>query len=518
MIVFVSLGTSLMSISCDKVHRWLCGASQHIRRSIRGMLFGEPCDELDPFSQSALAQVEEERRSRVKTTFAGISYVLTAVLLACCWNLALKAPRMLSFGQDVVLLVSTFVCVVAREFGLPASGRAIVFAYVFAMIAAATFTLSCLNLKQSLTSNFILTCSLRMSFVPCYMDVRVVIFGNFACTFVSCLKFVRSVGPQSESHALAFCEVVMCVLIIALSEYWRHTALDDMRKKAIAKENSIEHSALKILLEHTFDVVLPLDAEFGIVGNETQIAAMLMLDTTRPIRGVNIQEFMSFQEDKNKFRQQFNCKSSDQAGATSPVVSRLNVRMRDGLGNNVCFEVFGVAVATFCTSASYWIGMRECSDIQLLPPSDPLPMQSPRVPSLAKDAPRRGTSATTLGNSLTFPPSSIRSTDDLACSRPVSSWSGFLAVPQMPETKQHAKVESLRRLIASWNFDASRKACCTLHACVPEVKMALDSLSMQPCVPTLHASATGQCVNCGLIRNFGEDGACTLCHSSALAL
>eukprot|EP00928_Gymnodinium_smaydae_P065097 TRINITY_DN4828_c0_g1_i6.p1 TRINITY_DN4828_c0_g1~~TRINITY_DN4828_c0_g1_i6.p1 ORF type:complete len:348 (+),score=32.04 TRINITY_DN4828_c0_g1_i6:63-1046(+) len=243
-----------------------------------------------------------------------------------------------------------------------------------------------------------LAMGLRLAFVPCFTDIRVVTFSNLLCTFSSCFKMLRTPGSDDEMFGMQpflLFEIMVCALIIAFSQFLRLNMLEDLRKEAIAKRNGIEHSALKMLLEHVFDVVLPLDSNFCISGNEEKLASLLMLDRSRCRKGANIQDFMSSQADRDRFRKQFKAKSSE----ASPVVSCLNVRMRDGNPTNISFEVYSVAVASFDASATYWIGVREFADCQFNPHPIDLPQPPPasNTSSLSRSLRHHGTPSQIVG-------------------------------------------------------------------------------------------------------------------------
>eukprot|EP00928_Gymnodinium_smaydae_P007751 TRINITY_DN12773_c1_g1_i1.p1 TRINITY_DN12773_c1_g1~~TRINITY_DN12773_c1_g1_i1.p1 ORF type:complete len:495 (+),score=34.57 TRINITY_DN12773_c1_g1_i1:77-1561(+) len=420
-IVIVSVGTSILSVSWSDVRAWLCGALKQYWSSIRGVFFLTPCDQLDPFCQSAIAQLKVQHGMRMKTACAVISYFLTSYVIMMCWNVATKSPRWMSFGQDVVLLLYFSTCVVARELRLISHDRAAMVSYLVFIAFAVAWIFTCSVSRRDVALTSVLTMGMRLAFVPCFTDVRVVTFGNLLCTVSSCFQMLRSTGPDSDLFVtvqpfLLF-EVMFCALIIAFSEYFRLYMLEDLRKEAIAKANSIEHSALKLLLEHVFDVVLPLDASFRISGNEERLASLLMLDTTRNFSGANIQDFMSFQADRDRFRNQFKAKSS----GASPCVSCLNVHMRDGNAANIKVEIFCVAVASFDASAAYWIGVREYADGQFNPLPTYVPLPASRTSAASRNPRRSGTPSHIVGMSLAHQSRSSSADDSNSRSRSASS-------------------------------------------------------------------------------------------------
>eukprot|EP00928_Gymnodinium_smaydae_P065098 TRINITY_DN4828_c0_g1_i8.p1 TRINITY_DN4828_c0_g1~~TRINITY_DN4828_c0_g1_i8.p1 ORF type:complete len:346 (+),score=26.28 TRINITY_DN4828_c0_g1_i8:63-1040(+) len=273
-----------------------------------------------------------------------------------------------------------------------------------------------------------LAMGLRLAFVPCFTDIRVVTFSNLLCTFSSCFKMLRTPGSDDEMFGMQpflLFEIMVCALIIAFSQFLRLNMLEDLRKEAIAKRNGIEHSALKMLLEHVFDVVLPLDSNFCISGNEEKLASLLMLDRSRCRKGANIQDFMSSQADRDRFRNQFKAKTSE----TSPAVSCLNVRMRDGNATNISFEVYSVAVASFDASATYWIGVREFADGQFNPLPNDLPQPASNTSSLSRGPRHHGTPSQIFGRScpsgqgtsLAHQSRTLSAVDSSGCSRSISS-------------------------------------------------------------------------------------------------
>eukprot|EP00928_Gymnodinium_smaydae_P060815 TRINITY_DN4462_c0_g4_i2.p1 TRINITY_DN4462_c0_g4~~TRINITY_DN4462_c0_g4_i2.p1 ORF type:complete len:314 (+),score=42.58 TRINITY_DN4462_c0_g4_i2:117-944(+) len=271
------------------------------------------------------------------------------------------------------------------------------------------------------------------------------------------------------------------------------------------KAYRLEHAASNLMLEHVCDAVLPTNADLQINGCADRFAAMLMLDAKRCQEGTAVQEFMSREEDWERFRKQF---SSPREGSEPvPQVSCLNVHLRDGLGNRVPVEVIGVAFKDFNNDVNYKFGVRESSEGQSFPIRDLGGHQTRTTQRYSS----RGTPPAIIGAQLR---------DDEASgstfSRP-SFHITSLAEPSFVETSLRGQVLSFVRLMKALNLESSWRTCCTFHSYLPQLRRLLDDLSIGPCKEGVHGYAREQCGECGVLDTFDANNICLCCGCGGAA-
>eukprot|EP00928_Gymnodinium_smaydae_P040360 TRINITY_DN27378_c0_g3_i1.p1 TRINITY_DN27378_c0_g3~~TRINITY_DN27378_c0_g3_i1.p1 ORF type:complete len:553 (+),score=94.02 TRINITY_DN27378_c0_g3_i1:57-1715(+) len=496
----------------------------------------DPVDEkLDPSMQRTVEQFQSDQKNRIKTCCEMCTIVLVYLTIDNVLQLLIESLTHRNDAQRVLICVGATIGLAAIRFSFLSPSRAPQIAYLTVMLFGETMLQMSFDSVDEVTMAAVRLGLLRLALTQTYMDMKTVVFSNVIVVIGDCLKYSRAIQMDScqpsepcSFAAFVWADVAATLFLIAYAFCARRAAFKVMILVATADHSNAKLSALKVLLEHTCKVVLPLDADLAIRGEEERFAAALMLEPTQIFTGMKLLDFMPFQEDKDRFEILF----EESSPACSSSVLRLHVHLQDGSGSNPQYELFGVPLAGLHEEqpehgrqdTRFLLGIRRVGDAEFAAPE-----QYPNAPKV-KTSRSRSSGARVLGKRVaqtyhgTGPSSeegSIREhkpsgaeIDDSASDVSDSSRGGHditLALPHLRATTRVAKVRTLIELIASWNTKAVRKPCCTFHAALPEVKKVLDMLAVAPCRPTTHADVVSQCRECALLNTLDEDFDCTSC-------
>eukprot|EP00928_Gymnodinium_smaydae_P078823 TRINITY_DN6288_c2_g1_i1.p1 TRINITY_DN6288_c2_g1~~TRINITY_DN6288_c2_g1_i1.p1 ORF type:complete len:268 (+),score=23.43 TRINITY_DN6288_c2_g1_i1:74-805(+) len=237
---------------------------------------------------------------------------------------------------------------------------------------------------------------------------------------------------------------------------------------------------------------------------------MLTFDAAQSQKGVDIQKFMSSDDDRARFREAFSSSGQE----TTSGVDSVTVFMGDGNGSKIRCEVVGVAFESLGNTKSYVMGIRESSDFKSGPIGELGKMRLQPI----KQVMFEGTPSRHESKSLREHPDEIDAYLGDQHSRPQISTPTLgtrcLAVPHLLETPLEARQCTLLQMMLSWNTSTSRTACCAFHACLPAVKRTLESLKRAPCQPNFYAADVDQCRECALLDSLDDEDRCTSCGCS----
>eukprot|EP00928_Gymnodinium_smaydae_P009550 TRINITY_DN13580_c0_g1_i1.p1 TRINITY_DN13580_c0_g1~~TRINITY_DN13580_c0_g1_i1.p1 ORF type:complete len:420 (-),score=60.26 TRINITY_DN13580_c0_g1_i1:439-1620(-) len=347
---------------------------------------------------------------------------------------------------------------------------------------------------------------IRMSASLSYLDCRLVIPSNVVCCVASCLRYSFAEGssdilvPLVGLDTIVGLEVAALIVVILLCGGLQRATHVEILNEVTGRANAIETSALSLLLENVCDVVLSMDSTFTILDEAKRFASMLMLDTTRSLKGTCIEHFMPLEEDKVRLRNLLT------NGATA-AVRCMNLNFRGGYGRHIGVEIFGVAFVDLDDATNYMLGIRE-ENVHEYFDSEAGGTPRRQATSAGGSAraplhPCHGTPPTLIGNALSDQSGSGGGENDETvsgkCGRSMSSGGTLLALPNLRETRLDVKKKTMRALLSSWNTKVSMRQCCNFHSSLPDVRMVLDLMSKGPCVNDLHAEVNSQCTSCGLL-------------------
>eukprot|EP00928_Gymnodinium_smaydae_P075208 TRINITY_DN5820_c0_g1_i2.p1 TRINITY_DN5820_c0_g1~~TRINITY_DN5820_c0_g1_i2.p1 ORF type:complete len:611 (-),score=45.98 TRINITY_DN5820_c0_g1_i2:166-1758(-) len=292
-------------------------------------------------------------------------------------------------------------------------------------------------------------------------------------------------------------------------------------KATAAADNSDSVSwAWKNVLSSICDVVLELDDEMRIIDSAQSLALMLMRHCSRSLQGSQMKDFLTDENDFDKF-QRFACGSKASSSDGFLPVVPFHTRLKDRLGNNIDVEIFQCPFRNKLTNKDrYIVGVREFSDIS---PSDRLPRiaADANIPEAGFSEGEQGVSdhvcvPTRLGRGT--PVQSKKETLDSASSSSCMSSEAQnqrLAVPGALESHVVMMQHVLLGAMASWNLKLPRVHCCLFHAYLQAARNTLKSLQRQKCRKwTPHSN--WQCSRCKMMNESAatacfDDGVCILC-------
>eukprot|EP00928_Gymnodinium_smaydae_P097494 TRINITY_DN8846_c0_g3_i3.p1 TRINITY_DN8846_c0_g3~~TRINITY_DN8846_c0_g3_i3.p1 ORF type:complete len:264 (+),score=30.96 TRINITY_DN8846_c0_g3_i3:61-852(+) len=252
-----------------------------------------------------------------------------------------------------------------------------------------------------------------------------------------------------------------------------------------------------------------------------RFAALLMRDTTRSLKGTNIQDYMASENDKERFRNMFAHKDNEERHA----VTCLNLHLRESSGTNINVEVFGVRYKRLDGVPNYILGIRENGEDRWMAPLAQI--EQPHEQRRQKRSSRRSVAtsnppATVIGAPSSSQPalntqsSSSSSSFDSPCTS-TSSEDKKNTRQQLQPTGSGAKLQSMAELISMWSIIASGKSCCAYHVSLDEAKNVVRKMRKGPCQPTFYDEDLLQCGVCGILNEAKDSRQCTMCDSDLLA-
>eukprot|EP00928_Gymnodinium_smaydae_P097032 TRINITY_DN8694_c0_g4_i1.p1 TRINITY_DN8694_c0_g4~~TRINITY_DN8694_c0_g4_i1.p1 ORF type:complete len:569 (-),score=39.29 TRINITY_DN8694_c0_g4_i1:596-2233(-) len=492
----------------------LCSALTWVKLHVCCFRIARTGDEDETIEKYVVQELKAHEGKRMENVFAVFATSLFVVLGASWINaLMVNDGRLQSTSQEFLLCVGLLLSLIGLHCRITSS-MAVYVLFAFSMFYCCAFVQFSANLRFPILWASVQMACLRLCFIASGLSAPFVAFGNILCCFGNSLAFLRAPADASLHYLgpLSFflVDFALSITIAFGSGVIRALVHREIHKCALEKSNHFENDALTTFLENSYDVTLTLNADSLLEGDSTRFAAMVMADPARPLQGSEIQEFMPFEEDRERFNDQLRCKHV----FGKPGVICLSVYMRDALGGLFSVEIVGVAFRKIDQTVRYRLGIREVADLHLTP----LRRLRHSTVEGKKKHKRSRRSARAQGT----PPSALSSSFDSDCSdgqnelidialtdesvKPIN-----LAVPTMKETTSVAKLSTAIALLRTWNFDASRSPCCLLHAGLPALKQTVDILSRGACQDRFQLDVSSQCEACGLLGTLDESQKCTHC-------
>eukprot|EP00928_Gymnodinium_smaydae_P097495 TRINITY_DN8846_c0_g4_i1.p1 TRINITY_DN8846_c0_g4~~TRINITY_DN8846_c0_g4_i1.p1 ORF type:complete len:545 (+),score=31.89 TRINITY_DN8846_c0_g4_i1:52-1686(+) len=512
-------------ISYAEARSWICRSGRWVLGRINPFKSDVKPNEPDPVEQYVTKQMEVFRAGRVNLAHDIIICALSGFLLVACARILVHEKRVQSSQQDILVLATAFAALLPKHCRRLEPGKAVHVSYGLVMIFCIIFIL----LSNDSTSIFSSgqMAFIRLSFIPCGLPVFEVVFWNSLCSIGSVVRFaVAATSDQGEAgpHTVVAFEMFLLALSIAASEWFRVLAWSEMFRDAVAKSDGLQYDALGVLMDNVCDVTMPMDDKFVLSSDSKRFAALLMRDTRRSLKGTNVQDYMPFEDDKERFRNMF---AHEDIG-DKPVVACLNLSLRESSGTNIGVEVFCVRFKRIDDVPSYILGIRENAAERWLAPlrqTEQVDGQSKQKRSTRQSDANSSPHVTMLGASSTRQPadtdeSQCHSFDSLFDSHCASTSSNDKsdAKQHLKPTGRGAKLQSMTELIAVWSVPAPGKMCCAYHATLAEAKNVLSMMRRGPCQPTFYDEDLLQCGACGILNDPKGSRQCTLCECDLLTL
>eukprot|EP00928_Gymnodinium_smaydae_P075209 TRINITY_DN5820_c0_g2_i1.p1 TRINITY_DN5820_c0_g2~~TRINITY_DN5820_c0_g2_i1.p1 ORF type:complete len:501 (-),score=27.63 TRINITY_DN5820_c0_g2_i1:343-1779(-) len=199
-------------------------------------------------------------------------------------------------------------------------------------------------------------------------------------SFILCLRY-HSVSDQTavalfgDNHVQIFVVAELCgtVMISAVGLMFQSRLYREAKATAEANNSDSVSCALKSVLGSICDVVLELDDEMRIIDSAQSLALMLMRRSSRSLQGSHVKDFLTDENDVEKFKKFARSNSSE---GFLPIVP-FHTRLKDRLGNNIDVEIFQCPFRYSLTNKDrYIVGVREFGDIS----------SAGRTPRIAADA------------------------------------------------------------------------------------------------------------------------------------
>lgn len=189
-----------------------------------------------------------------------------------------------------------------------------------------------------------------------------VLFTNFVaavCGGVAAARRHQRCECSSGSFAdQLVAEVVSLFVCMFFSTVWRRMEESEVKLSLEVKHGNENHSALKCLLDSSYDAIVELDTAFCIVGDARNFAGMMFVNPQKVLEGVPFMSFIAIDADKAVFREGFGeCTCPDPA----TLASASYISLRDARGSVLQVEMFRVSVRGVATPSHlrHMIGVRE---------------------------------------------------------------------------------------------------------------------------------------------------------------
>eukprot|EP00928_Gymnodinium_smaydae_P027013 TRINITY_DN21031_c0_g1_i2.p1 TRINITY_DN21031_c0_g1~~TRINITY_DN21031_c0_g1_i2.p1 ORF type:complete len:559 (-),score=39.16 TRINITY_DN21031_c0_g1_i2:105-1682(-) len=520
----IHLICSIRSVVCAGSLR---GAIVRMREFLASLvrLYRSPDESTTPIDEEVSRLMRERQKKRMSTCCTIVCHLAGVCVAAMMYSIWSMSPRWMSFEQDMLVLASFATLLVVRRIGFEYQCTAVL-CYSVLMVFAMLWVVVAVHLTpfDLVASERVFAFWFRFAASVSVLQFRVTVFWNAVCSIFICthLIIIRAKGDSPIAFFVGI-EIMQFLLVIIMAEGLRMSLYSELHHEVNAAAGSIEKSAVKALLDNVCEVILPLDSTFAMSEDVPRFKGMLMLNPNSSLNGVRLDTYIPFEEDKALMYDQL--KSLDPS-RTDSVVRGFNLTMRDSDGNDIDVEAFGVAFETLNKSIGYMLGIRELSELQ-----GGLARRSQVHPALAQNplelVHRRAQMTSTggepiaqrVGNATNQADASSSSDASVASTPPSDAFAVARQLSNLNETSDMAKVATSINLIGSWNFSASRRSCCSMHAGLVEVKRILKRVRRLPCMKNLHVPTVEQCSACGVLECYDNGISCRVCkHRRRISL
>eukprot|EP00928_Gymnodinium_smaydae_P043631 TRINITY_DN29196_c0_g1_i1.p1 TRINITY_DN29196_c0_g1~~TRINITY_DN29196_c0_g1_i1.p1 ORF type:complete len:541 (-),score=45.92 TRINITY_DN29196_c0_g1_i1:148-1770(-) len=475
--------------------------------------------DVDETRDEVLRLMHERQAQRMKACAMVFSNVFCLHSVGVFINEVSGKPHWMTFEQNVVVMLFFSLSLVMNT-GKKFERESMVLAYYSLAMLSVTALVWVGNdfpigEGEVMLYTGIASCMGRLIASLSVLHLSSAVLWNIICSVSFCFKAGLFLTRHGDSFwTFCFSELAVCCAIVILSANIHFRIYAEVEHEVIAACGSIEKSAVTMLLDNICDVVLPLDSNLAIAEEVPRFKSMLMLRPEKTVRGLQMNSFLSCEEDAQRFNRHLT--TSDSAGLIPESAVRcFNVTIRDSDGNSIDVEVFSVKFEKFNKSTHYMLGIREIVDSKVHP--TPLNVKQSCRAEDARSS-RRGTRA--VQRMAVSQPSVIGNAEELSSfSAPSNSSSGGMCCcfPALVETSNMARIATLLHLMGTWNSRLPRRSCCTMHASTREVKHTLKEMLRMPCMRNLHVGTQQGCRACGILDHHDNDNdfSCRVCGYDA---
>jgi len=370
------------------------------------------------------------------------------------------------------------------------------------------------------------------------MKIRQIIAWNLVLVLVGTASVLIHLDPgdhqQWTIRRLTISQVVLAVGTCIVATYGDEAT----RRSVEASQVSSQMTVVRSLLDTIYDAVLELDEALTLTEHSPRLAALLLLDGSRSLKGRGLESFMTASEDQSRFQhvmgQPLDCQ--DSSGNTRV----LHFSMRDASYRNIHMEMFGIPFIGMDDSLHHLIGMREFSDAphanvqqeegSIFRDEEPSGLETEALTkndvsstSMAKSM-RQKKSRSDTARLVGTPRETTRQGlfDDSQLSSGRSSHGSLTETRRLQRIQKSCfltanliKDVSLSATMRSWNAVMLPDSCCEFHALVREARTSLNRLKQWNCRQVQMPENEWQCPRCGIIdelfRDEDDENACSMC-------
>lgn len=532
---------SLLRILCLDVRQLCCLGVRW--STLKSRLWTLACckQQKDVISQRVASRMEHRQQQQMSTCCGMLAHVAAVCMISIVFNTCVGGTRWMTQEQDLLAMVSALALIVASNSPEKARQTAVHCAFRVLMVCVTLWVFLGSSTSDDLIMSAMSAWILRLPLSIANMDSRLTLFWNIICGSANCLKLLTS-GPVGTSamfeRNLVFFEAVMAIVIPSTAAGFLHVTREHVRHEVEAAARKIEQSAVMKLFDMVCDVVLCLDSSFRMADHSPNFAAMLMLESSRSLQGMEFASFISNPEDQVRFENNLVSCTHDNDEFTA---CALNVNIRGSNAMGFIVEILAVPFQGLDNSTHYMVGVLEVTDSNLAPLKNSIGKQPGKSSKSPMKMPTHGTppfldshpfspqpkltanldgEAASDGADTSEAPTEICAEDadgePSACSQ--SSVGMRPPLPHLLPTSLKAQRITMVDLIASWNVPLPRQSCCSFHATQVVIKSLLRSLRVAPCVKDLHNGEPSSCPSCGVLDRMDDDNCCTICGNGPSSL
>lgn len=262
------------------------------------------------------ALVEQRVNAKVKDNMVvGASYVCIAgniFMATVAYNIVHRKSRWMTDGQTFSMLIPIALTTVATTCCRERMARFPRCLFIALMLSVSVVEVQVSG--QLIAGIFIESGTFLFRFVPSTMYHKVceVILWNVLVFIATVSAYAKAFEGQTELRFLILYQIWNCGVILSVSVSKARSVREQVRVDVETKDLRDESSGLSNLLDLVCDVVVVLDEDLRIKGNNSRFSAMVMLHG-RSVEGVRLQDYMPSEEDKEAFER---CTSLQSGSAT----------------------------------------------------------------------------------------------------------------------------------------------------------------------------------------------------------
>eukprot|EP00928_Gymnodinium_smaydae_P012937 TRINITY_DN14722_c0_g2_i2.p1 TRINITY_DN14722_c0_g2~~TRINITY_DN14722_c0_g2_i2.p1 ORF type:complete len:482 (-),score=40.38 TRINITY_DN14722_c0_g2_i2:227-1672(-) len=313
----------------------------------------------DKFDAIFHSRVQLRREKHVHGVCTVLTVLFSSVFVFLISSKLMDTDRYWSRTQEVTTLFMYFVVTLLRARPFLARGCCAYFFYFLMMTCTSCVGGSVSDSYISILYTYARVGSVRfLVSVSCLNPGLVLAVNSSCCVVVVCAnKFLRPLNAENF-ELIVKSEIVITLLISASSFLYQVYVHTDVRQELDAAEHKIEQSAVTGLLDAVCDVNFALDETLHIKEHSERFAAMMMLPSSRSLRGADIRDFMPNEQDKTRVRMQLSRFSSGE----NLTACALNLSMRDSDRSELHVEMLSVPFIAIDDSIHFMVGIREVVD------------------------------------------------------------------------------------------------------------------------------------------------------------